>query len=151
MFDTSGCWLESSSHMTRPFSIAEDNMAVFEQKKCSKVTLDDTTTLTCSIENAQNVKDHIVSTRVLRNVGEIVWYRFSFDTNTGQVVVDAQSDICWPSQKWKWQIITTFSLRWPVPDEQAISTYIFCNVILILVCPLLKAYAILSKLQSQSF
>ncbi|XP_064607399.1 PX domain-containing protein kinase-like protein isoform X2 [Liolophura sinensis] len=34
-------------------------MAVFEQKKCSKVTLDDTTTLTCSIENAQNVKDHI--------------------------------------------------------------------------------------------
>lgn len=34
------------------------SMAVFEPNICSKVTLDDTTSLTCNIEAAHNVKDH---------------------------------------------------------------------------------------------
>ena len=38
-------------------------MAVFEQKKSTKVTLDDTVPLSCTIETAQNVKDHTVSSR----------------------------------------------------------------------------------------
>ena len=34
---------------------------VFEQKKSTKVTLDDTTLLTCFIETAQKKDDHVVS------------------------------------------------------------------------------------------
>ena len=39
------------------------NMAVFDPKLSTKVTLDDTTPLTCNIEAAHNVKDHTVSTK----------------------------------------------------------------------------------------
>ena len=39
------------------------NMAVFEQKAPTKVTLDDTVPLSCKIEAAHTVKDHIVSIR----------------------------------------------------------------------------------------
>ena len=48
------------SRTGRDDRIDTPKMAVFEKKKTNRVTLDDTLPLSCTIETAQNVKDHTV-------------------------------------------------------------------------------------------